>query len=129
MGANEMILKGNEVNNEKALKEKLVSKRKLIQLPQWGVAWLVLIPALVFLTMFMLYPIINTFLSAFIQNYVYSKGAGSFEAICDGYGCGGSQNQGDRGTVGRQCFHCGTAADGSHGQGIRRTQNLAGQGS
>lgn len=78
MGTNEMIMKGNEVNNEKALKEKLVSKRKLIQLPQWAVAWLVLIPALIFLTVFMLYPIINTFLSAFIQNYTYSKGAGSF---------------------------------------------------
>ena len=78
MVANEMILKGNEVSHEKALKSKLISKRKLIQLPQWGVAWLVLLPALVFLTLFMLYPILNTFLSAFIQNYEYTKNAGSF---------------------------------------------------
>ena len=48
-----MVLKGNEVSTEKALKSKLISKRRLIQLPQWGVAWLALLPALIFLTMFM----------------------------------------------------------------------------
>ena len=78
MVADEMILKGNEVKSERALNEKLVSKRKLIQLPQWALAWIVLIPALIFLVMFMLYPVVNTFLSAFVQNFYYSKGAGSF---------------------------------------------------
>ena len=78
MVANEMVLKGKEVSTEKALKSKLISKRKLIQLPQWGVAWLVLLPALVFLTMFMMYPIVNTFLSAFVQRYNYTQHAGSF---------------------------------------------------
>jgi len=78
MVANEMILKGNEVNHEKALKSKLISKRRRIQLPQWGVAWLVLLPALIFLTLFMMYPIVNTFLSAFVQNYNYTDSAGSF---------------------------------------------------
>ncbi len=78
MVPNEMILKGNEANTEKALKSMLISKRRRIQLPQWGVAWLVLFPALIFLTMFMLYPILNTFLSAFVQNYNYTDGAGSF---------------------------------------------------
>ena len=78
MVPNEMILKGNEVSHERALKSKLISKRKLFQLPQWGVAWLVLLPALIFLSAFMLYPIINTFLSAFVQNYNYTDGAGSF---------------------------------------------------
>ena len=73
-----MIMKGKEVDTERALKSKLISKRKLIQLPQWGVAWLVLLPALIFLTLFMIYPIINTFLSAFVQNYNYTDGAGSF---------------------------------------------------
>ena len=53
MVADEMILKGNEVKSERALNEKLVSKRKLIQLPQWALAWIVLIPALIFLVMFM----------------------------------------------------------------------------
>ena len=78
MAENEMVLKGNEVSTEKALKSKLISKRRLIQLPQWGVAWLALLPALIFLTMFMMYPIVNTFLSAFVQNYFYTDGAGSF---------------------------------------------------
>ena len=78
MVANEMIMKGNEVNSEKALHATLISKRKRFTLPQWGVAWLVLLPALIFLTLFMLYPILNTFLAAFVQNYDYSDGAGSF---------------------------------------------------
>jgi len=78
MVPNEMILKGNEVNTEKALKSKLISKRRHHTLPQWGTAWLVLFPALIFLTMFMLYPILNTFLSAFVQSYHYSDSAGSF---------------------------------------------------
>ena len=78
MVANEMMLKGKEVDTERALKSKLISKRKLIQLPQWGVAWLALFPALIFLTLFMMYPIVNTFLSAFVQRYNYTEGAGSF---------------------------------------------------
>ena len=32
-----------------ATKAKLIGKRKLFTLPQWGVAWLVLIPALIFI--------------------------------------------------------------------------------
>ena len=78
MAALEMKMKGNEVKQDRALTEKLVPKHKLIQLPQWGVAWLVLLPALVFLTLFMIYPIINTFFSAFVQGYHYTDGAGSF---------------------------------------------------
>ena len=73
----ENSLKGTEVVMD-ATKAKLISKRKLIQLPQWAVAWLVLIPALIFITMFMLYPIVNTFLYAFIQDFEYVPGGGSF---------------------------------------------------
>ena len=76
MAAMENTLKGVEVMD--ATKAKLISKRKLIQLPQWAVAWIVLIPALIFITMFMLYPIINTFLYAFIQDFAYVKRGGSF---------------------------------------------------
>lgn len=61
-----------------ATKAKLISKRKLFTLPQWAVAWIVLIPALIFIVMFMLYPIINTFLYAFIQDFEYIPKAGSF---------------------------------------------------
>lgn len=77
MVAMENTIQGTEVMND-PLKAKLISKRKLIQLPQWAVAWLVLIPALIFITMFMLYPIVNTFLYAFIQDFEYVPGAGSF---------------------------------------------------
>ena len=77
MVAMENAIQGTEVMND-PIKAKLISKRKLIQLPQWAVAWLVLIPALIFITMFMLYPIINTFLYAFIQDFEYVPGAGSF---------------------------------------------------
>lgn len=76
MAENEMILKGTEVNSEKTAK--LISKRRLIQLPQWGVAWLVLIPALIFICMFMLYPIVNTVLYAFINRASYTSSGGSF---------------------------------------------------
>lgn len=60
-----------------ATKAKLVGKRRLINLPQWAVAWLVLIPALFFIIWFMLFPIVNTFLFAFIQDFIYDEG-GSF---------------------------------------------------
>lgn len=61
-----------------ATKAKLVGKRRLIHLPQWAVAWIVLIPALIFIILFMLYPIVNTFLFAFVQDFTYVPGAGSF---------------------------------------------------
>ena len=77
MVATENSIMGSEVVFDPN-KAKLISKRRLIQLPQWAVAWLVLIPALIFITMFMLYPIINTFLYAFIQDFKYVPGAGSF---------------------------------------------------
>lgn len=60
------------------VKAKLIGKRKLFSLPQWAVAWIVLIPALIFIILFMLYPIINTFLFAFVQDFTYVPGAGSF---------------------------------------------------
>ena len=77
MVAMENTVQATQVMND-PIKAKLISKRKLIQLPQWAVAWIVLIPALIFITMFMLYPILNTFLYAFIQDFDYVPGAGSF---------------------------------------------------
>lgn len=61
-----------------ATKAKLVGRRKLFTLPQWAVAWIVLIPALIFIILFMLYPIINTFLYAFVQDFTYVPGGGTF---------------------------------------------------
>lgn len=57
-----------------ATKAKLIGKRKLFTLPQWGVAWLVLIPALIFIIFFMMFPIVNTFLNAFLVNFKYDEG-------------------------------------------------------
>ena len=37
-----------------ATKAKLVGKRRLFTLPQWAVAWIVLIPALIFIILFIL---------------------------------------------------------------------------
>jgi len=56
----------------------LISKRRHVTLPQWATAWIVLIPALIFLVLFMFYPIINTFLYAFLQDFTYVPGGGSF---------------------------------------------------
>lgn len=56
----------------------LIGKRRRVQLPQWAVAWLVLIPALVFLALFMFYPIINAFFMAFINDFEIVHKGGSF---------------------------------------------------
>ena len=59
-------------------KARLISKRRRVTLPQWATAWIVLIPALIFLVMFMFYPIINTFFMAFVEDFRWVQGAGSF---------------------------------------------------
>ena len=56
----------------------LIGKRRRIQLPQWAVAWIVLIPALVFLTLFMFFPIVNCFFMAFVRDFQYVDGGGIF---------------------------------------------------
>lgn len=75
---NEAIAAENKPAKFDVTKATLISKRRRISLPQWATAWIVLIPALIFLVMFMFYPIINTFFMAFIQDYRMVKGAGSF---------------------------------------------------
>ena len=52
-----------------------VSRRHL---PQWALAWIVMIPALIFLFVFMVYPIINTFIMAFLNQFSWVQGGGSF---------------------------------------------------
>ena len=63
---------------EKHSTSHLISKRRHVALPQWATAWIVLIPAMIFLVFFMFYPIINTFFMAFIQDFEWVDGAGSF---------------------------------------------------
>ncbi len=69
---------GKAVLEEKHSTSHLISKRRHVSLPQWATAWLVLIPAMIFLVFFMFYPIVNTFFMAFIQDFDWIKGAGSF---------------------------------------------------
>ena len=78
MAAMKKSAKGSITVVTEDIKKTLITKRKLFTLPQWAVAWLVLIPAMVFICMFMLYPIVNTFLYAFIQDFSYVPGGGSF---------------------------------------------------
>ena len=67
--------KGMEVFKKINVTSQAVSRRHL---PQWALAWMVLVPALIFLFVFMVYPIINTFVIAFLENFSWVKGAGSF---------------------------------------------------
>ncbi|MCR5079480.1 MAG: sugar ABC transporter permease [Bacilli bacterium] len=51
------------------------------QLSETGKAWIALIPACIFLLAFMIYPILNTFIMSFIENFRFMKGAGGSFAL------------------------------------------------
>ncbi len=76
--ANTQSVSGEELLANEAVHARLISKRRRVTLPQWATAWIVLIPAMIFLVLFMFYPIINTFFMAFIQDFRFEVGAGSF---------------------------------------------------
>ena len=64
-------------STEHILKMSLSSKRvSRFQLGETAKAWIALIPALIFLILFMIYPIINTFIISFIENFRFMKGSG-----------------------------------------------------
>lgn len=46
-------------------------------MPEWAKGWIALIPALIFLVVFMLYPIINTFIMSFCNNFYWVGNSGS----------------------------------------------------
>ena len=61
-----------------------ISTRKLLKtkikkhsLPEWAKGWIALIPALIFLVVFMLYPILNTFVMSFVNNFYWVGNSGS----------------------------------------------------
>ena len=54
------------------------SKKRRFHLNQNLLAFLVLIPAFILIIMFMLYPIINSFIIAFTEDFTWVDGAGSF---------------------------------------------------
>ena len=56
-------------------------KASKVQLPEWAKAWIALIPALFFLLLFMIYPIINTFLISWIVNFKFMAGSNSSFAL------------------------------------------------
>ena len=81
MTAENLVLTEESVKailEEKHSTSRLISRKRLVTLPQWATAWIVLIPALIFLVLFMFYPILNTFFMAFIQDFRWIDGAGSF---------------------------------------------------
>lgn len=58
----------------------LPKKRKWI-MPEWMKGWIALVPALIFLIVFMIYPIINALLMSFINNFYWVGGSNSSFAI------------------------------------------------
>ena len=69
-------------STEHILKMSLSSKRvSRFQLGETAKAWIALIPALIFLILFMIYPIINTFIISFIENFRFMKGSGGSFAL------------------------------------------------
>lgn len=69
-------------STEQILKMSLSSKRaSKFQLGETAKAWIALIPALIFLILFMIYPIINTFIISFIENFRFMKGSGGSFAL------------------------------------------------
>jgi len=58
-----------------------VRRASRVQMPEWAKAWIALIPALFFLLLFMIYPILNTFVISFIVNFKFMAGSNSSFAI------------------------------------------------
>lgn len=61
-----------------------ISSRKVLKtrtakmsMPEWVKGWIALIPALIFLIVFMIYPILNTFVMSFFNNFYWVGGSGS----------------------------------------------------
>jgi len=59
----------------------LIPKKHKWIMPEWMKGWIALIPALFFLIIFMIYPIINAVLMSFINNFYWVGGSNSSFAI------------------------------------------------
>jgi multiple sugar transport system permease protein len=64
--------------NEKGM---LVPKKHKFIMPEWLKGWIALIPALFFLIVFMIYPIINAIMMSFINNFYWVGGSNSSLAL------------------------------------------------
>ena len=58
-------------------KKLLKTKTSTWSMPEWIKGWIALIPALIFLILFMIYPILNTFVMSFINNFYWVGNSGS----------------------------------------------------
>lgn len=60
-----------------SVKHVLKTKNHKHIMPEWLKGWIALIPALIFLCVFMIYPIINTFMMSFCNNFYWVGKSGS----------------------------------------------------
>ena len=71
-------------STEAILKMRLGTKKTpRFTLSEAAKGWVALIPALFFLIMFMIYPILNTFIMSFINNFTFVGGSGSSFALAN----------------------------------------------
>ena len=54
-----------------SVRKELRTKKHKFIMPEWAKGWIALIPALIFLVLFMLYPILNTFIMSFVNNFYW----------------------------------------------------------
>ena len=54
-----------------SVRKELRTKKHKFIMPEWAKGWIALIPALIFLILFMIYPIINTFVISLIRNFYW----------------------------------------------------------
>ena len=60
-----------------SVKKELRTKKHAFIMPEWAKGWIALIPALIFLILFMIYPILNTFVMSFVNNFYWVGNSGS----------------------------------------------------
>nr|MCR5184675.1 sugar ABC transporter permease [Bacilli bacterium] len=60
-----------------SVRKELRTKRRSFIMPEWAKGWIALIPALIFLILFMIYPILNTFVMSFVNNFYWVGNSGS----------------------------------------------------
>lgn len=58
-------------------KKLLLAKHTKWTMPEWVKGWIALIPAMIFLILFMIYPILNTFVMSFVNNFYWVGNSGS----------------------------------------------------
>lgn len=64
-----------------SVRKELRTKKHKFIMPEWAKGWIALIPALIFLILFMIYPIINTFIISLIKNFYWPGLTGTSFAL------------------------------------------------